>query len=67
MLYRGNKGRNTRLDRIKPKTDYQKEAAKYIPEAKKVKPGYKKKRQAQIDDLATRLKRNDQKKKKRGR
>ena len=61
------KGRNTRLDRIKPKTDYQKEAAKYIPEAKKVKPGYKKKRQAQIDDLATRLKRNDQKKKKRGR
>ena len=61
------KGRNTRLDRIKPKTDYQKEASKYIPEAKKVKPGYKKKRQAQIDDLATRLKRNDQKKKKRGR
>ena len=60
------KGRNTRADRIKPKTDYQKEAAKYIPEAKKVKPGYKKKRQAQIDDLASRLKRNDQKKKKRG-
>jgi ATP-dependent RNA helicase CshB len=57
------KGRNTRLDRKKPTTNYQKEAEKYIPKSDKVKPGYKKKRQAQIDDLASRLKRNDQKKK----
>ena len=55
------KGRNTRLDRIKPKTDYEKEASKYIPKKDKVKPGYKKKRQAQISELAKRLKKNDQK------
>lgn len=61
------KGRNTRADRKKPTTDYQKEAEKYIPKATKVKPGYKKKRQAQIDDLASRLKKNDQKKKKKRR
>lgn len=58
------KGRNTRSQRIKPKTDYQKEAAKYIPKTEK-KPGYKKKRQAQIEELAKRLKRNDLKNKKR--
>ena len=58
------KGRNTRQDRLKPKTDYQKEAAKYIPLTKK-KPGYKKKRQKQIDDLAMRLKAKDEKKPKR--
>ena len=57
------KGRNTRAQRIKPKTDYQKEAAKYIPKTEK-KPGYKKKRQAQIEELAQRLKRNDMKNKK---
>lgn len=55
------KGRNTRLDRIKPKTDYEKEASKYIPKKDKVKPGYKKKRQALISELAKRLKKNDQK------
>ena len=59
------KGRNTRSNRVKPQTNYAKEAAKFIPKDKKVKPGYKKKRQAQIDDLAQRLKRNDMKKKKR--
>ena len=59
------KGRATRAQRIKPKTDFQKEAAKYIPKPKKVKPGYKKKRQAQIDELAERLKRNSLKKKRR--
>ena len=57
------KGRNTRAQRIKPKTDYQKVAAKYIPKTEK-KPGYKKKRQAQIEELAQRLKRNDMKNKK---
>lgn len=60
------KGRNTRAERIKPKTDYQKEASKYIPKTKK-KPGYKKKRQAQIDELAKRLKKNDENNKKRRR
>ena len=61
------KGRNTRAQRVKPKTNYQLEAAKFIPKAKKVSPGYKKKRQAKIDDLAQRLKKNDQKKKRRRR
>lgn len=57
------KGRNSRALRAKPTTNYQLEASKYIPKAKKVTPGYKKKRQAMIDDLAERLKKNDQKKK----
>ncbi len=59
------KGRATRQQRIKPKTDYQKEAAKYVPKPKKVTPGYKKKRQAKIDELAERLKRNSKKRKRR--
>ena len=59
------KGRATRQQRVKPKTDFQKEAARYLPKPKKVSPGYKKKRQAQIDELAARLKRNAGKKKKR--
>lgn len=59
------KGRNTRADRIKPKTDYQKQAAKFVPKSQKVKPGYKKKRQAEIDEIAKRLKKNELKKKKR--
>lgn len=58
------KGRATRAQRVKPKTDYQKEASKFIPKPKMVKPGYKKKRQAKIDELANRLKRNAKKKKK---
>ena len=59
------KGRNTRLERIKPKTDYQKLAEKYVPKSGKVKPGYKKKRQAKIDEIAGRLKKNDLSSKKR--
>lgn len=59
------KGRNTRAERIKPKTDYQKQAAKFVPKATKVSPGYKKKRQAMIDEIAKKLKKNDMKKKKR--
>ena len=59
------KGRATRQNRVKPQTDYQKQAAKFVPKPKKVSPGYKKKRQAQIDDIAARLKKNDGKKKKR--
>lgn len=57
------KGRNTRELRQKPVTDYHKEASKYIPKPKKVTPGYKKKRQAQINELADRLKKNEKKKK----
>ena len=57
------KGRNTRAARIKPKTNYELEASKYIPKAKKVKPGYKKKRQAQVNELADKLRKNDKKKK----
>lgn len=59
------KGRNTRADRVKPKTDYQKQAAKFVPKATKVSPGYKKKRQAKIDEIAKKLKKNEMKKKKR--
>ncbi|MDE6656335.1 MAG: DEAD/DEAH box helicase [Anaeroplasmataceae bacterium] len=59
------KGRATRAARVKPKTDYQKEAAKFVPKPKKVSPGYKKKMQAKIDDIASRLKKNDLKKKRR--
>lgn len=59
------KGRGTRAARVRPKTDYQREAAKFVPKPKKVSPGYKKKMQAKIDDIASRLKKNDQKKKRR--
>jgi len=59
------KGRNTRADRKKPETDYEKEAKKYIPLSKEVKPGYKKKREAKVKELASRLKKNDGKKKRR--
>lgn len=55
------KGRATREQRVKPDSDFEKQAAKYIPLPKKVKPGYKKKRQAQIAELADRLKRNSKK------
>ena len=58
------KGRNTREARIKPKTNYELEASKYIPKSKKVKPGYKKKRQAQVNELADKLRMKDKKKKK---
>ena len=59
------KGRATRQNRVKPKTDYELQAAKFVPKPTKVSPGYKKKRQAQIQDIAARLKKNDGKKKKR--
>ena len=59
------KGRATRAQRVKPKSDYQKEASKFIPKPQKVKPGYKKKRQAQINELAERIKKNAKKKKRR--
>ncbi len=55
------KGRNTREARQKPVTDYHREAAKHIPKPKKVSPGYKKKRQAQIEELAEKLKKNSRK------
>ena len=58
------KGRNLREKRVKPETDYEKQARKYFKN-EKVKPGYKKVREAKIKDLAQRLKMNDKKKKKR--
>lgn len=59
------KGRNSRANRIRPRTDYQKQASKFVPKETKVSPGYKKKRQAKINDIAQRLKKNDLRKKKR--
>ena len=55
------KGRNTRAERVKPQTEYYKQAAKYVPKPKKVSPGYKKKRQAQIEEIAQKLKKNHKK------
>lgn len=59
------KGRATRQARIKPRTNYQLEASKFAPKSSKVTPGYKKKRQAKIDAIAAKLKKNDGKKKRR--
>ena len=58
------KGRNTREARIKPKTNYELEAKKFVPKSDKVKPGYKKKREEQIKKIAESLKRKDKKRKK---
>lgn len=55
------KGRNTREQRKKPVTDYHKAASKFVPKPKKVSPGYKKKRQAQIEEIAQKLKKKDKK------
>ena len=55
------KGRNTRALRQKPVSDYKKQAAKYVPLPKKVKPGYKKKRELKINEIATSLKKRDKK------
>ena len=52
-------------EEYKKLTDYELQAAKFVPKPTKVSPGYKKKRQAQIQDIAARLKKNDGKKKKR--
>ena len=58
------KGRNMREKRIKPETDYEKQARKYIKKDTKVKPGYKKEREAKVKDLALKLKQRDKRKKK---
>lgn len=55
------KGRNTREQRKKPVTDYHRAAAKFVPKPKTVSPGYKKKRQAQIEEIAQKLKKKDKK------
>ncbi len=55
------KGRNTRQSRQKPKTNYEYEAKKFVPKPKKVKPGYKKKREEQIKLIASNLKKKDKK------
>ena len=56
------KGRNTRQARIAPKKNYIQMAETHIPKSTKVKPGYKKKRKAEVEKLAKTLKRNDEKK-----
>lgn len=53
------RGRNIREERVKPKTEYQIKASKFVPLPKKVTPGYRKKRQAQIDAIAKKLKEKD--------
>ena len=58
------KGRNTRENRVKPKTNYELEAKKFVPKSDKVKPGYKKKREEQIKKIAESLKKRDRKRKK---
>ena len=58
------KGRNTRENRVKPKTNYELEAKKFVPKATKVKPGYKKKREEQIKKIAESLKKKDKRRKK---
>lgn len=57
------KGRNTRSQRVKPTTDYHIKASKFVPKSTDVKPGYKKKRQAKIQEIADKLKKKDSKKK----
>lgn len=56
------KGRNVRQSRVAPKKNYVAMAEKHVPKSKKVKPGYKKKRQAEVLKLAEKLKKKDQKK-----
>lgn len=58
------KGRNTRENRVKPKTDYELQAKRFVPKSDKVKPGYKKKREEQIKKIAESLKKRDKKRKK---
>lgn len=55
------KGRNLRKERQIPKTDYVKIAERHIPKSKKVKPGYKKKRQQEVLALAKKLKNKENK------
>lgn len=55
------KGRNVRQSRAIPKKNYVAIAEKHIPKSKKVKPGHKKKRQAEVLALAEKLKRKDTK------
>lgn len=56
------KGRNLRENRKKPKTDYEKIASKFVPKSNTVKPGYKKKREKAIKEIADKLKEKDFKK-----
>lgn len=47
---------NRRSDRVKPITEERKKAEKYVPKAKKVTPGYKKKRAKEVKKLENKLK-----------
>lgn len=47
---------NRRSDRVKPITEERKKAEKYVPKAKKVTPGYKKKRAKEVKKIENKLK-----------
>ena len=47
---------NRRTDRVKPITEERKKAEKYVPKAKKVTPGYKKKRAKEVKKIENKLK-----------
>ena len=49
------KGRDSRKQRIKPKTEIYKIAKKHVAKPKKVTPGYKKKMKKKVDEIASRL------------
>ena len=49
------KGRNTRLKRVKPLNEIEKSARKHIAKDKKVTPGYKKKREKEIEKLTNKM------------
>ncbi|MGM9971849.1 MAG: DEAD/DEAH box helicase, partial [Anaeroplasmataceae bacterium] len=59
------KGRNTRQDRKKPINDVQKKAKSFVQKPKKVTPGYKKKMQAKIDEVASKIYQSQGRRKKR--
>ena len=47
---------NRRIDRVKPISEERKKAEKYVPKAKKVTPGYKKKRAKEVKKVENKLK-----------
>ena len=47
---------NRRVDRVKPISEERKKAEKYVPKAKKVTPGYKKKRAKEVKKIENKLK-----------
>lgn len=58
-----SKARNARADRVKPINEAQKKARSFVKKPTKVTPGYKKKMQAKIDEVAKKIYANNGKKK----